>query len=235
MSQFNVYTHAERPEFVEQRDRTADAWAKFMYEDPIANQYWDDLYDYFPEYQIWITNEDDKLIAEGNTIPFAWDMAHEPLPDAGWDAVVPAGVNGHSQGLQPNMLSALAATIAPMVQGQGISALILKTMKKIAVEHGLNGFVAPVRPSQKHRYPLTPMERYITWKHTDGEAPFDPWLRTHWRLGARIVKVAPQSMTIPGTVAEWESWTEMRFPESGTYVVPRALNPVRIDLEHDQG
>ncbi|KAM5466699.1 hypothetical protein MauCBS54593_005957 [Microsporum audouinii] len=36
--------------------------------------------------------------------------------------------------------------------------------------------------------------------------PFDPWLRKHVRLGARMVKIAPFSMTISGNAAEWEQW-----------------------------
>ena len=42
------------------------------------------------------------------------------------------------------------------------------------------------------------------------------------RLGARIVRGAPASMRIEGTVAQWEDWASMAFPESGPYVVPRA-------------
>src|SRR5215207_4962218 len=52
---------------------------------------------------------------------------------------------------------------------------------------------------------LTPTERYIGWRRADG-THFDPWLRTHERLGAEIVEVAPQSTTAPGSVAEWEEW-----------------------------
>ncbi|KAF3484450.1 uncharacterized protein GIQ15_03774 [Arthroderma uncinatum] len=37
--------------------------------------------------------------------------------------------------------------------------------------------------------------------------PFDPWLRKHVRLGAKIVKVAPVSMTFRGNAAQWEKWT----------------------------
>jgi len=36
-------------------------------------------------------------------------------------------------------------------------------------------------------------------------------------------------------VSDWENWTGMRFPESGDYVVPEALVPVRIDREVDTG
>jgi len=78
------------------------------------------------------------------------------------------------------------------------------------------------------------MERYIRWTREDG-LPFDPWIRTHVRLGARIVRVAPRSMVTRGTVAEWEEWTEMSFPESGPYVVPGAMAPLEIDVEADLG
>ena len=42
-------------------------------------------------------------------------------------------------------------------------------------------------------------------------------------------------MRISGSVAEWEDWTKLVFPESGTYVVPGALVPVEIDRERDEG
>jgi hypothetical protein len=42
-------------------------------------------------------------------------------------------------------------------------------------------------------------------------------------------------MRVPGTVAQWEEWSGMAFPESGTYVVPDALVPVEIDREADLG
>lgn len=42
-------------------------------------------------------------------------------------------------------------------------------------------------------------------------------------------------MTITGTVAEWEDWAKMAFPETGPYVVPDALDLVEIDCEHDRG
>jgi hypothetical protein len=63
----------------------------------------------------------------------------------------------------------------------------------------------------------------------------DPWIRTHQRLGARILRPAPRSMVITGTVAEWEAWTGMTFPQTGRYVVPDALDLVRVDREADRG
>ena len=40
---------------------------------------------------------------------------------------------------------------------------------------------------------------------------------------------------MPGSVSDWEEWTEMAFPESGVYVVPGALVPIEIDRERAEG
>lgn len=55
-------------------------------------------------------------------------------------------------------------------------------------------------------------------------APLDPWIRTHWRLGARVLATAPSSQVITATVAEWQTWTGMAFPDSGDYVIPNGLS-----------
>ncbi|MFJ8959443.1 hypothetical protein ACIRG5_08620 [Lentzea sp. NPDC102401] len=38
-----------------------------------------------------------------------------------------------------------------------------------------------------------------------------------------------------GTVAQWERWTGMAFPQTGRYVVAGGLDLVAIDRERDQG
>jgi len=47
--------------------------------------------------------------------------------------------------------------------------------------------------------------------------------------------VLPRSMRITGSVAKWESWTRMRFPETGDYVLPAALATVHSDRGQDTG
>ena len=42
-------------------------------------------------------------------------------------------------------------------------------------------------------------------------------------------------MVITGAVSEWESWTDMVFPETGAHVVPDALGLVDIDRAKDIG
>jgi hypothetical protein len=61
------------------------------------------------------------------------------------------------------------------------------------------------------------------------------WLRVHERLGAEILGVCAGSLIVEGTMAEWEEWTGMAFPDNGSYVVEGALVPVEIDREQDVG
>lgn len=84
-----------------------------------------------------------------------------------------------------------------------------------------------MRPTWKARYPLTPIERYVEWRRDDGLL-FDPWLRTHERLGAAVHSIAHGSMRISGSRADWQNWTGMVFPDNGSYVVGDALVPVEF-------
>jgi hypothetical protein len=42
-------------------------------------------------------------------------------------------------------------------------------------------------------------------------------------------------MTIRGTRADWEEWTKLKFPQSGEYIIPGALNPMKMNVEKDEG
>ena len=54
-------------------------------------------------------------------------------------------------------------------------------------------------------------------------------------MGATVLGTAAESMVVTGTIAEWESWSDMVFPETGRYVVPGALGLVDINREQDTG
>ena len=94
--------------------------------------------------------------------------------------------------------------------------------------------IAPVRPTLKQRYPVTPIETFAAWTRADG-LPLDPWVRTHVRLGASVLGCAPRSQTITGSVAEWESWTGLDLPSSGEYVIPDGLALLSVDRDADTG
>jgi GNAT superfamily N-acetyltransferase len=226
-------TMAERPDLRPRGRDLVVVWPEFMLNDPVCNRLFGRVRTELAHLQFFAWDEDgDDLAAEGNAAPAAWDGDPESLPEAGVDAVLEATFADAR--LEPNVLCALQIMIAPSRQGHGLSRRMVERMAEIGREQGFEALIAPVRPSLKHLYPLAPIERYVTWRRADG-THVDPWLRTHERLGGEIVKVAPRSMTIPATIAQWEEWTGMVFPESGTYVVPGALVPVEIDRERDHG
>ncbi|QBD81070.1 N-acetyltransferase [Ktedonosporobacter rubrisoli] len=199
----------------------------------ISEPYWWALFEHFCPYQLAMIDETERVMAIGHSIPLCWDGTVAGLPP-GWDAALEQGVKEYQRGLVPDTLCALAIVVAPDQQGKGLSQRMLTAMLGIAARQGFKHMLAPVRPVWKSRYPLTPMEEYVKWKHNEEKLPFDPWLRVHARFGARTLAVAPASMIVRGSVQEWEEWTRMRFPASGEYIVPGALVPVKIN-ERGQG
>ena len=208
-------------------------WPEFMYHDPVLERFFGRVISEYAEFHFYAWDDErEEVVGAGNAIPAAWDGNPATLPDGGLDTTVEARFSDEAP--LPNVLCALQILIAPEVRGQALSSRMIQRMAEIGRAHGLDTLIAPVRPNLKHRYPLTPIERYVEWRRPDG-ALFDPWLRTHERLGATIAKVAPASTHVPGTVAQWEEWTGLAFPETGSYVVPGALVPVEIDRERDEG
>lgn len=223
------FTVAERPRLREERREVLhDAgWPEFMYHDPVANRHWSGLYDEYPDYQFFLL-DGRHLIGEGNAIPVRPPAV---LPDTGWDWAIGEGGRGDGE---PTAVSALQIQVHGRRRGEGLSRMMLEHMREVVGAHGFGELLAPVRPTLKASYPLTPIERYVLWRRDDGILR-DPWMRVHERAGAELVRIAPESMRIPGTVADWERWTGLDFPDSGSYVVPGALTPVEIDREQDAG
>lgn len=143
-------------------------------------------------------------------------------------------VEGREQGVAPATLVICGAIVTPSLKGRGLAAEILMALRNRARESGPARVVAPVRPTTKARYPLTPIETFMKWSREDGTS-LGPWIRTHQRLGAGILAAAPASQTMSGTVTEWEGWTGTVFPESGDYVIPDGLALLRIDRSTGQG
>jgi len=232
---FQLITPATRADYSALMNPLGPAcWPEYMLHDLISNQYWGDLFSRFPEYQFGLLDtETGKAAAMGNSLPLHWDGDLADLPERGWDWAMEQSVADHQQGLQPRTQCAIQIAILPEYRSLGLSTRMLQVMRAIGVDKGFNRLIAPIRPNQKSQYPLTSIDHYITWQ-TDAGLPFDAWLRVHVRLGARIIKPCHEAMTIRGTVAEWESWAGMKFPESGAYVVPGALTPVQVDVAADE-
>ncbi len=229
-----MYTAAERPDLAERGIDSALVWPEYNLHGDVTTELWHHLGEDLPDYQFVLYDDvADEVVAEGHTGPFAWDGVDATLPPS-FDALLEAIVVQRLAGTPVDTLSALAAESPRDGRRRGLATQLLGAMRTLADRQGLRHLVAPVRPSWKERYPLAPIERYVTWRRDDGQL-LDPWLRVHERLGARISTPLPKSLQITGTVAEWESWAGMAFPETGDYVFPEGLATVRIDRESDRG
>jgi hypothetical protein len=233
---YKTFTLRERPDREDDFEQLHDAsWPRFLRQKDALGygEYWPRLFTTWADWQLLIVDEMGPTIAATHAVPLVWNGTVEDLPSSIADILRRAQAD-HDAGRAPNALCALAAMVSTRFRGKGMSAIAVRAMLDLARAHGLRALIAPVRPAYKTQYPLAPMDRYARWTNEDG-LPFDPWIRVHARLGADILDVAPRTLIILGTVADWERWTDMRFPDSGPYAVPGALQPILIDRQSDEG
>lgn len=229
-----MYTAADRPDLWERGIASQSVWPEYNLHGDVVNRWWGCLDAELPDYQFVLYDDTvDEVVAEGHTGPLQWDGLDSGLP-AGFDEVLEQIFACVRAGEPVDTLCALAAESPRDGRRRGMAERLLTAMRTIGERQGLRHFVAPVRPSLKERYPLAPIARYVRWRRDDGQL-FDPWMRIHERLGARVATPLPKSLRITGTVGEWESWTGMAFPESGDYVFPEGLASVHIDRSQDLG
>jgi GNAT superfamily N-acetyltransferase len=209
-----------------------------MLHDPTAALYYaDKALDRYIDFILAAVDREqpDRVVARAISVPFAFrdgTPGRNELPPDGWDGVIRWADADWRADRRPTEVSALEIIVLPPYRGRGVSQLMLAAMRANTWARGFADLYAPVRPSDKHREPLTPFSDYVGRTRGDG-LPVDPWLRTHVRVGGRIIKPAPYSMVIPGTLAEWTGWTGMQFERSGPAVIPGALSPLHVSLEQD--
>jgi GNAT superfamily N-acetyltransferase len=223
-----------RPRPEDQLERLfGDGWPAFITADEVAKQYIGPVQERFPDLELVLLDDADVLVAAGWGVPIRWNGDPADLPEGYTDSMVRA-VQGRDRDEAPDTLVIMAAQVHPDRRGKGLAGELLTALAQLAQRRGWQRVVAPVRPTLKTRYPLTPIDRFASWTRADG-APLDPWLKTHWRLGASMVATAPRSQTMTGTVADWERWTGLSLPDSGEYVIPQGLSTLHVDRDHDRG
>ncbi|MYS17874.1 hypothetical protein [Streptomyces sp. SID4982] len=211
----------------------SEGFPEFITADRVAKQYIGRVREWFTELNLMMVDERGVPVAAGWGIPIRWDGKAETLPSGYTDATIRA-VENREQGIEPDTLVICGAVVTPSLKGRGLAGETLTALRRLAVEQSWPRVIAPVRPTLKSRYPLAPIESFMGWTRPDG-ASLDPWIRTHQRLGARIIAAAPASQTMTGAVSEWEQWTGMAFPEPGDYVIPQGLSLLHVDKDSDQG
>ncbi|MCP4343963.1 MAG: hypothetical protein GY795_00370 [Desulfobacterales bacterium] len=226
---YQVDTLKNRYNYLDEiKELNRKSWPEFILHGDTPS--WGNIYDELSEFVLLLINSEGYLIGAGLTIPASWTGNSEELP-ASIESVVAGGLKIKDR--SPNTLIAVAALVDETCRGEKLSAEILKQMKNLAKHFAIQNLIVPVRPTWKARYPLQSIESYANWQRDDGLC-YDPWLRTHQRLGAKFLKCA-DTMKVEGSIEDWQTWTGMIFPESGDYVVKGALQPVTIEVASDIG
>ncbi len=231
---YKIVTFKERPDLYDlQEEICGKAFPVFLYYSEIAANTWDKMIRYYNEYQLLFLHND-KIICVFNCMPMNHDFSDEELPEDAFDWGLEKGIKDFEDGKEINAALAIQIIIPKEYQGKGISHIAVVEIKKMCAKMGIKKLIIPVRPTLKSKYPISHIDEYTKWKNEKG-LPFDPWLRVHVKQNGKIIKPCNKALIVKGTIEQWETWTQMSFPESGKYVVDGALCPVRIDIENDLG
>ncbi len=232
---FSVTSLAERPDLVEDvRALLAEQWPAYTLTEGGGHDVdLEGLLLSIPDHQLLLLDHQGALCGVGLSLSLAWDGRTETLP-AGWDDAIVSGHRFLAAEGTPDTLCALSVTVASSRAGRGLAEQLLEAFKQRAAAAGAHSLIVPLRPTRKVGFPLISMDEYLSWTRSDGQA-FDPWLRQHLRLGAEVLGVAPESMVVTGSVAEWEGWLNTSLPGSGDYVIEGGLSPLHVDRAADLG
>ncbi len=204
-----------------------------MLHSPLALNSKELLVELAPDFQFFLQDDAGAVVGICRSAPTYWLGTMESLP-LGYDEARVLAIQGLQDRITPNTLLGLSITIPMRFRSQGLSSVAIRAMKEMCRLYGLEHLIVPVRPSLKASYPLTPIADYARWICEDG-SPFDPWMRAHTRLGARVLGCSSESMKIQGTIEEWELWTGLRFPQSGEYIIAGGGSPLKVSRESDMG
>ena len=75
-------THAEHPELSK---TVPDIWPEFMAHDPVVESFWPQLYDQYPDFQLWVVDRDAgrrATVGYACSVPVGWNgyTAMRPKP-----------------------------------------------------------------------------------------------------------------------------------------------------------
>jgi len=209
------------------------AFPEIILSSEVVKSCWDKVEKYFPHYQRILIGQNSDLIGFINTVPLHWDGLLTDLPSAGWDWLINKGISDYENGLVSNCLGGLQVVVSKNYLGGGYSKKLIAEGKSIQEKSGFKNFIIPIRPTFKSKHPEVRMKDYMHLEK--GGNIYDPWIRTHLKSGAQVIKVCSNSMNVKGDLPFWENLVGQKISQSGTYVVEGALNLVDVNVEKNSG
>jgi GNAT superfamily N-acetyltransferase len=224
---------ASRPDLCESALNLGDVGGEFIYQGSSGKMITAERFlRHWSRYFLIALDDDGVPIARALSVPlkFPADDRAE-LPEHGWDEAIQWAAQDVMDAREPDALCALEVVVAPRMRGTGLSTPMLKALKARAAETGLKRLIVSVRPIGKEDEPEVPMAEYAVRRRDDGFLA-DRWLRTHERLGAKVLKICPFAVTISGSLADWRAWTGVKLAD-GDNLIPGGIAPVSASIERD--
>jgi GNAT superfamily N-acetyltransferase len=224
---------AARPDLLDAALGLGDVGGQFIYQGASGRMITGERFlRHWARYFLIALDDDGVPMARALSVPLAFPAEDRAeLPDHGWDQAIEWAAQDVMDRREPTALCALEVVIAPHLRGRGLAAPMLKALKARAAETGLRKLIVSVRPIGKEAEPAVPMPEYAARRREDGLLA-DRWLRTHERLGARVVKVCPFAVTLSGSLADWRAWTGVKLQE-GENFIPGGIAPVYASTAYD--
>lgn len=233
MNNFIYLSELSPQQVKEYRQGVSEAFPKLTLMSPTSLKYFPRVESYFPQFQYYLISDRAEVIGFMNTVPFHFSGPISELSDNGWDWMLAKGITDYEQNIEPNYLGGLQIIIRKEFQSQGFSKKIISYAKQVIKNSRFNNLVIPIRPTKKFEYPSMSMDDYMSLKSEN--KIFDPWIRTHIKSGAEVIKVCNNAMNIKGDIPFWESILETSIITSGKYLPYGALNFAVINVENNVG
>jgi len=148
MTRYAVRTRADSPELrkaamaIEQSAWSALGFLNFT---RAHFAFYQQLLENHADCQLCLVDEETGYpVAVGNCVPLTCDF--DNLPPEGWDWIVETAAN--DRGRPANALGALAISVPGIHRGKGVARMMIEEFRKLAERKGLDGVIAPVRPSE---------------------------------------------------------------------------------------
>lgn len=224
MDELTVVSLKERPDLAASvGDAEEEGFPEFLLHDAVWEATMPPAMERYPECQVFLLEGQDPVFV-GNAVRFPWSGKVDDLP-GGTHAALELSLECQIE--EATTLCGVQGVAVGKGKGSGRSADLMRAFQVLAERNGWR-FVVPVRTLLKDQYPLIPMEEYVTWRTAEGEA-FDPWLRVQDRVGGQRVKVVEDALVIEATIDDWQTWTGLELPGTGTYVIPGGQAPLVVD------
>lgn len=172
---------------------------------------------------------DSKLVAFASAVLISVDPKAASYPNEGWRFALKA----YYRGGKVNCLCLLSANVDPEFRSLKFSYALIQAAKEIATSLSLSCVLAPVRPTQKSQFPSLLIAEYLEMKSAQGEI-YDPWLRTHEKLGGEILNICSESVLVKASLNKWQEWLGPTVLSS-SFVPEMGLVPVFVDQQKNIG